>query len=372
MTLQFSEKESKRFGIKVYRSKVEKVEESKLFAAMQQEKADLVILRVPTSEQPRFFKLERFGIPIWHADTLVYYTCNLLKYVIHPLQNKDLNFEQMNASHGARLDKLVRDTFVDYQNHYSANPYLPKQTLLAGYREWAQDFLASPNRTGWIVQKDGKDIGFCLTSFDGDESEGGLYGVIPEAAGGGVYADMIRFTQRFYQDQGKKVFRVSTQVGNFPVQKVWAREGHYLTDAYSTIHICSFLNHGADRSFVEDLVVTDDDLKRFGKVSGDTNKIHFDAQFAKKKGFKDRIAHGMLIGTAVSRIIGTKFPGDGAIIVSLQQLFMKPIYLNTKHILSLSIVHENTETGFRLVIIKVTTEGDGALCVLGYATIKAP
>lgn len=72
--------------------------------------------------------------------------------------------------------------------------------------------------------------------------------------------------------------------------------------------------------------VTDADLVMFAGVSGDTNPVHFDAEFAKETMFQGRIAHGMLSASLISTVLGTKLPGPGAIYMSQTFKFLGPVY----------------------------------------------
>ena len=62
--------------------------------------------------------------------------------------------------------------------------------------------------------------------------------------------------------------------------------------------------------------VTDADIVAFAGVSGDTNPIHLHDGFARTTRFGRRIAHGMLSGSYISTVIGTKLPGPGAVYIS--------------------------------------------------------
>jgi 3-hydroxybutyryl-CoA dehydratase len=52
------------------------------------------------------------------------------------------------------------------------------------------------------------------------------------------------------------------------------------------------LEEGQSASFSK--TITDADIVMFAGVSGDTNPVHLDADFAAGTMFKERIAHGML------------------------------------------------------------------------------
>ena len=57
--------------------------------------------------------------------------------------------------------------------------------------------------------------------------------------------------------------------------------------------------------------VTSGDIEQFADVSGDTNPIHLDEDYAATTVFKTRIAHGMLTASFISTVLGTKLPGPG-------------------------------------------------------------
>ena len=71
--------------------------------------------------------------------------------------------------------------------------------------------------------------------------------------------------------------------------------------------------------------VTDADILAFAGVSGDTNPIHLHDGFARSTRFGQRIAHGMLSGSYISTVIGTRLPGPGAIYVSQSMIFKAPV-----------------------------------------------
>ena len=71
--------------------------------------------------------------------------------------------------------------------------------------------------------------------------------------------------------------------------------------------------------------VTDADIVLFGGVSGDSNPLHHDEDFAANTVFGGRIAHGMLIASFVSAVFGTKLPGPGCIYMSQNLKFRAPV-----------------------------------------------
>ena len=71
--------------------------------------------------------------------------------------------------------------------------------------------------------------------------------------------------------------------------------------------------------------ITDADIMGFAGVSGDTNPLHLNHEFASGTIFKGRIAHGMLTASLISTVIGTKLPGPGCIYVSQNLRFRAPV-----------------------------------------------
>ena len=71
--------------------------------------------------------------------------------------------------------------------------------------------------------------------------------------------------------------------------------------------------------------VTDADICIFAGVSGDTNPVHLNDDYAQGTMFKGRIAHGMFGASLISAVFGTKMPGPGCIYVSQNLRFKAPV-----------------------------------------------
>jgi 3-hydroxybutyryl-CoA dehydratase len=59
--------------------------------------------------------------------------------------------------------------------------------------------------------------------------------------------------------------------------------------------------------------ITDANIDQFAALVGERNPVHLDDAFAGKLRLKDRLAHGMLAGSLISRAIGMEPSGTGAI-----------------------------------------------------------
>ena len=71
--------------------------------------------------------------------------------------------------------------------------------------------------------------------------------------------------------------------------------------------------------------VTEADILAFAGVSGDTNPVHLDGEFAGASMFGQRIAHGMLSAAFISTVFGTKLPGPGCVYLGQNLRFKAPV-----------------------------------------------
>jgi 3-hydroxybutyryl-CoA dehydratase len=69
------------------------------------------------------------------------------------------------------------------------------------------------------------------------------------------------------------------------------------------------------------------DVEAFAELTGDTNPVHLDEDYARESIFKGRIAHGMYTGSFFGTLFGTALPGPGAIYVSQSLTFRAPVKL---------------------------------------------
>ena len=89
------------------------------------------------------------------------------------------------------------------------------------------------------------------------------------------------------------------------------------------MHYIEDLKPGMTDSFAK--TITEADILMFCAVSGDTNSVHVDEEFAKTTMFGGRIAHGMLSAGLISAVLGNRLPGPGTIYMSQNLKFKAPV-----------------------------------------------
>ncbi len=91
--------------------------------------------------------------------------------------------------------------------------------------------------------------------------------------------------------------------------------------------------------------ITEADISMFVAVSGDTNPVHIDEEYARTTPFGQRIAHGLLTAGLISTVLGTKLPGPGAIYVSQSLRFLAPVAIGDTVTASATLTEYDRDRG---------------------------
>jgi len=68
-------------------------------------------------------------------------------------------------------------------------------------------------------------------------------------------------------------------------------------------------------------------MDKFLDISNDINPLHIDSNYAKKKGFPNRIVYGLLTSSFYSTLVGVHLPGKYCILQGIDIQFSKPVYI---------------------------------------------
>ena len=137
-----------------------------------------------------------------------------------------------------------------------------------------------------------------------------------------------------------------------------AKGGHYFED----------LAIGMEARYVR--LVREEDVQTFAELTGDTNPIHFDQDYAAGTRFKGRIVHGSLTASYISTILGTLLPGPGAIYVSQSLNFRGPVRIGDE-VVSVARVLELLPAKKR-AILTCRCSVDGKTVLEGEALLLVP
>lgn len=72
--------------------------------------------------------------------------------------------------------------------------------------------------------------------------------------------------------------------------------------------------------------ITDEMIRAFADLTGDTNPVHLDDTYAAGTRFGRRIAHGMIAAGLISATLANDLPGPGTVYLSQTLQFKAPVY----------------------------------------------
>lgn len=110
------------------------------------------------------------------------------------------------------------------------------------------------------------------------------------------------------------------------------------------------LSIGMKESFSRE--VTADMVENFCRMTGDVNPLHTDEEFAKGKGFKDRVVYGLLTTSFLSTLAGVYLPGERSLIREVDVKMKKPVFIGD--VLTVTGEVESIREGLGFFVMKVS------------------
>ena len=111
--------------------------------------------------------------------------------------------------------------------------------------------------------------------------------------------------------------------------------------------------------------LTDEDIRAFAAVSGDTNRLHLDEEFAEKTRFERPIVHGTLVSGLISAALA-RLPGL-TIYLSQDVRFTNPVEIGARLTATVEVVEDLGKGRFRLSTD--VTDEDGDVVIDGEAVV---
>lgn len=139
-------------------------------------------------------------------------------------------------------------------------------------------------------------------------------------------------------------------------------------------------NNGLEGLYFEDLeigmsasygkTVTETDIVMFAGLSGDTNPVHLNQEYAETTMFEGRIAHGMLSAGFISTVLGTRLPGPGTIYLSQNLQFKAPVRIGDT--VTAKVVVREIITAKKRAILETNCYVGDRCVISGEATVMVP
>lgn len=122
------------------------------------------------------------------------------------------------------------------------------------------------------------------------------------------------------------------------------------------------LKIGQEESF--SVTVTEEMMKLFLELSGDTNPLHNDEEFALSQGYHNKVVYGLLTTSFISKLAGVFLPGKYCLIQGVELKYSRPVYVGDILIVK-GVVDELHESVKRAVIKVVIINQDEKKVVKG-------
>jgi GNAT superfamily N-acetyltransferase len=237
-TSSSSPMESARFGFEVRRYSIGDADARHLLDAIRTEAPSLAIVRLPATRPDLLRRFREICADVILGDCLVVYRRDNTRLGLPAgPTNETFTVRPATPDDFDLLNGLTDGIFVDYRNHYAANPRLATFDLSEGYREWTRNHVGTGDLRCLIASIDDVPCAYGTVSLDPDECEIVLNGVLPAYRSRGVYRDLLKAMVTLFMDEGAPRSMISTQVDNSAVQRVWVREGFLPDEAYLTVHL---------------------------------------------------------------------------------------------------------------------------------------
>ncbi|URK17303.1 MaoC family dehydratase [Thalassospira sp. GO-4] len=138
--------------------------------------------------------------------------------------------------------------------------------------------------------------------------------------------------------------------------------------------------NGLEGLYLEDLevglaanyakTVTETDIVMFAGLSGDTNPVHLNDEYARTTMFEGRIAHGMLSAGFISTVLGTRLPGPGTIYLSQNLQFKAPVRIGDT--VTAKVIVREIIAGKKRAILETNCYVGDRCVISGEATVMVP
>lgn len=98
------------------------------------------------------------------------------------------------------------------------------------------------------------------------------------------------------------------------------------------------------------VIINQDMMDSFKRITGDTNPLHNDVDFAKKD-YEDKVVYGFLESSFYSTLAGVYLPGKWSLIYDVEIGMTAPVYIGDKLSILGKVIDKND--AFKMITIKL-------------------
>src|SRR5687767_9413482 len=112
------------------------------------------------------------------------------------------------------------------------------------------------------------------------------------------------------------------------------------------------------------MLVTDEQIDLFARLSGDRNPPHFDEDFARKTKFGRRVVHGGVTAAILNAVVAEDLPGPGSVFIEQHLKYTAPVHPGDTITPDPVVLNSRDEKPVYAVAVKVTRQ-DGVWVLEG-------
>ncbi len=132
------------------------------------------------------------------------------------------------------------------------------------------------------------------------------------------------------------------------------------------------MNEKSNAHFIEEVTITrkitSEDVMKFAALSGDTNPLHINEQFAKNTRFKQRVVHGAFLASLFSQVVGIHLGTPNVLYISQTCNFRLPVFIDETIQVHFKLKHYSNSTKIATYVTEIIKEGQ--ICVNGEAKVS--
>ena len=116
------------------------------------------------------------------------------------------------------------------------------------------------------------------------------------------------------------------------------------------------------------MLVTDEQIDLFARLSGDRNPLHFDEEFARKTRFGRRVVHGGVTAAILNALIAEDLPGPGSVFMEQHLKYTAPVHPGDTITADLTVLTARADKPIYTVAVRVVRQ-DGVLVLEGECAV---
>ncbi len=124
---------------------------------------------------------------------------------------------------------------------------------------------------------------------------------------------------------------------------------------------------GHEESF--EAVIDQDMMDKFKSITGDTNALHNDTDFAKMGGYEGRVVYGFLVSSFYSTLAGVYLPGKWSLIYDVELGMTSPVYIGDNLTITGKVIDK--DDAFKMITLKLRIKNqNGKMVSKGKMRVK--